>query len=320
MARKRSPSEPILPERCDPDSCNHYRIQPERTVVIDRTDHHNFMHEPLLELDCWHIDAFTDQVFAGNPAAVVRLDAWLDDATLAAIAAEHNLAETAFVVAGHDVHELRWFTPTCEVELCSHATLASAHVLLYCRTGFALPLRFATRYAGELGVAERDGMLWLDFPVRPAKQLAAAPSAVQHALGVPANEWLAGVNHLAVFEDAATIAALEPDMRAIADCARADNRGVIVTAPADDGVHDFVSRYFAPAFGNDEDPVTGSAHCTLAPYWGQRLGRTELAGRQISRRGGSVRCELAGDRVHLGGRAVRYAQSRIFLPSGNNRP
>ena len=266
-----------------------------------------------LQLDAYQVDAFTDRAFSGNPASVVMLDAWLDDATLAAIAAEHNLAETAFIVPGAGIHELRWFTPACEVDLCGHATLASAHVLLHCRDGFSAPLRFATRYAGELGVDEVDGMLWLDFPARVATRLAQAPAAVEKALGARSSEWHTSVNHLAVFDDAATVAALEPDMRALAVCNREDNSGVIATAPADDGVHDFVSRYFAPAHGVDEDPVTGSAHCTLAPYWGERLGKAALAGRQISQRGGTVRCRLDGERVHLGGRAVRYAESRIFL-------
>lgn len=271
------------------------------------------MTQPVLQLDCYQIDAFAEHVFGGNPAAVVLLDAWLPDATLAAIAAEHNLAETAFVVPGYDTHALRWFTPRCEVELCGHATLASAYVLLHCRDGFRAPLRFSTRRAGELGVDAADGMLWLDFPARPAKA-GETPADVEQALGARAREWCIGANHLAVFDDAATIAALEPDMRALAACNRQDNRGVIVTAPADDGEHDFVSRYFAPAHGVDEDPVTGSAHCTLAPYWAQRLGRDTLLGRQISRRGGTVHCRIHGERVHLGGTAVRYAQSRIFVP------
>lgn len=266
-----------------------------------------------LQLEAYHIDAFAERAFSGNPASVVLLDAWLDDDTLLAIAAEHNLAETAFIVPGDEIHELRWFTPTCEVDLCGHATLASAYVLLHYRDGFAPPLRFASRQAGELGVDEIDGMLWLDFPARPAEAVEQAPAAVEQALGAHTCEWQVGVNHLAVFDDAATVAALEPDMRALAACNREDNSGVIATAPADDGVHDFVSRYFAPAHGIDEDPVTGSAHCTLAPYWGKRLGKTELSGRQISKRGGSVRCRLDGGRVHLGGRAVRYAESRIFL-------
>ncbi|MES1950335.1 hypothetical protein S4A8_05728 [Salinisphaera sp. S4-8] len=271
------------------------------------------MTDAILQLSAWHIDAFTDRVFRGNPAAVVLLDDWLDDTTLLAIAAEHNLAETAFVVPGDTTHQLRWFTPTCEVELCGHATLASAYVLLHCRTGFRAPLRFATRHAGELGVRETDGMLWLDFPSRPAQPLERAPAAVEAALGATSVAWHVGANHLAIFDQAATVAALAPDMRALAACNREDNRGVIATAPADDGIHDFVSRYFAPAHGIDEDPVTGSAHCTLAPYWGARLHKTELAGRQISRRGGTVICRLADDRVHLGGRAVRYAENQLFI-------
>lgn len=272
------------------------------------------MTDTLLQLTAYHIDAFTHRVFEGNPASVVVLDEWLDDTTLQAIAAEHNLAETAFVVPGRPAHALRWFTPTCEVELCGHATLATAYALLHCCNGFSGPLRFQTRQAGELGVSEKDGMLWLDFPSRPAERLAKAPVEVEQAMGATSLEWHAGANHLAVYDSAAAVAALAPDMRALAACNRQDNRGVIATAPADDGIHDFVSRYFAPAHGIDEDPVTGSAHCTLAPYWGERLGRQELAGRQISQRGGSVRCRLDGDRVHLGGQAVRYAESQIFIP------
>jgi PhzF family phenazine biosynthesis protein len=274
----------------------------------------------MLQLTAYHIDAFTDRVFRGNPASVVILDNWLDDTTLQAIAAEHNLAETAFVVPGDAVHDLRWFTPTCEVDLCGHATLASAYVLLHCRHGFNAPLRFASRSAGELGVDEADGMLWLDFPARPAQTVEQAPAAIEAALGANSVEWYVGANHLAVFKDAATVAALDPDMRALAKCNREDNSGVIATAPADDGVHDFVSRYFAPAHGIDEDPVTGSAHCTSAPYWGARLNKTELAGRQISQRGGTVMCRLEGERVHLGGHAVRYAESRIFIDLEDAKP
>ena len=273
------------------------------------------MTDTLLQLTAYHIDAFTHRVFEGNPASVVVLDEWLDDTTLQAVAAEHNLAETAFVVAGEPAHALRWFTPTCEVELCGHATLATAYALLHCCNGFSAPLRFQTRQAGELGVSENDGMLWLDFPSRPAERLPQAPVEVEQAMGASSLEWYAGANHLAVYESAATVAALAPDMRALAACNRQDNRGVIATAPADDGIHDFVSRYFAPAHGIDEDPVTGSAHCTLAPYWAARLGKTQLAGRQISRRGGTVICRLEGDRVHLGGQAVRYAESQIFIPT-----
>lgn len=269
-----------------------------------------------LELDYYQVDAFAKRPFEGNPAAVFVLDAWLDDAMLLAIAAEHNLSETAFVVprpAGA-VHALRWFTPTCEVELCGHATLASAYVLLHCLEGFSAPLRFVTRHAGTLGVSEADGMLWLDLPACVATPVEAPSATLAGALGARPTHWRAASNHLAIFDDAATVAALVPDMAALAGQARLDNRGVIATAPADDGVHDFVSRYFAPGHGVDEDPVTGSAHCTLAPYWARRLGRTDLTGRQISRRGGTVACRVAGERVHLGGHAVHYAYGQASVP------
>lgn len=266
------------------------------------------------ELTYHQIDAFSDRPFAGNPAAVYVLDAWLPDTLLQAIAAEHNLSETAFVLPGPVArHELRWFTPTCEVELCGHATLASAHALLACH-GCAAPLTFATRFAGDLGVEQRDGRLWLDFPARPARPVDHDLADIQAALGAPAREWQVASNYLAIFEHAADIAALSPDMRALARHSATTNLGFIVTAPADDGLHDFVSRYFAPGHGVDEDPVTGSAHCTLAPYWANRLGQTELIGRQLSARGGSVSCRLVGDRVHLGGQAVVFAQGTTYLP------
>lgn len=266
------------------------------------------------ELTYQQIDAFTDRPFAGNPAAIYVLDAWLPDDLLQAIAAEHNLSETAFVVPGPDTHHaLRWFTPTCEVELCGHATLASAHVLIE-QLGYAAPLTFATRFAGDLGVDQRDGRLWLDFPARVATPVEHDIAAIETALGAPAREWHATTNYLVVFEHATDIATLNPDMRALAAHSATTNLGFIVTAPADDGVHDFVSRYFAPGHGVDEDPVTGSAHCTLAPYWAERLGRTQLLGRQLSARGGSVSCRLARDRVHLGGQAVVFARGTTYLP------
>ena len=264
------------------------------------------------------VDAFTDHVFAGNPAAVYVLDDWPDDARLAALAAEHNLSETAFVVPGADNrHELRWFTPAVEVELCGHATLASAHVLLNELTGYAAPLTFVTRFAGELGIDARDGRLWLDLPARAAAPLEHDIAEVAAALGGNAVAWHAATNYLAVFETAAEVAALEPDMRTLARHSAQTNLGFIATAPADDGAHDFVSRYFAPGHGVDEDPVTGSAHCTLAPYWSERLGKRELAARQISARGGDLCCRVAGDRVHIGGQAVTFCSGTTFLPTGD---
>ncbi|HET7315266.1 MAG TPA: PhzF family phenazine biosynthesis protein [Salinisphaera sp.] len=260
------------------------------------------------------VDAFTDRVFAGNPAAVYVLEAWPDDAVLAAIAAEHNLSETAFVVPGAaGRHELRWFTPAVEVELCGHATLASAHVLLNELDGYRAPLTFVTRMAGELGVTDRDGRLWLNLPARVAEPIDHDITEVAAALGGQAVEWRASNNYLAVFESAAEVAALDPDMRALARHSAQTNLGFIATAPADDGAHDFVSRYFAPGHGVDEDPVTGSAHCTLAPYWSARLGKHELAARQISARGGELVCRVEGDRVHVGGRAVTFATGTVAL-------
>ncbi|WP_423822763.1 PhzF family phenazine biosynthesis protein [Salinisphaera sp. SPP-AMP-43] len=266
-------------------------------------------------LNFHHVDAFTPRPFAGNPAAVYVLEAWPSDAQLAAIAAEHNLSETAFIVPGADhYHELRWFTPTVEVELCGHATLASAHVLLNELDGYSAPLIFTTRFAGELGIATGNGRLWLDLPAQLAEPLDHDIGDIATALGGQVVEWRAATNYLAVYASAAEVAALKPDMRALARYSARTNLGFIATAPADDGAHDFVSRYFAPGHGVDEDPVTGSAHCTLAPYWAERLGRTELSARQISARGGELRCVVDGERVHIGGQAVTYARGTAWLP------
>lgn len=260
-----------------------------------------------------HVDAFAEQAFHGNPAAVYVLDQWPGDALLQALAAEHNLSETAFVVPGSSRHELRWFTPTVEVALCGHATLASAHVLLRELDGFSAPLTFHTRRAGELGVDARDGLLWLDFPAYPAQAIDTDYTEAAAALGGTPVQWRVARNHLAVFASAAEVAALTPDLRALARCSARDGRGYIATAPAADGRNDFVSRYFAPGHGVDEDPVTGSAHCTLGPYWAERLGRDELRARQISARGGELRCRVAAERVHIGGQAVTFAAGTAFV-------
>ncbi len=272
-----------------------------------------------LELPVYQIDAFTSRLFAGNPAAVVVLAAWLPDTTLQAIAAEHNLAETAFVVVGANRLALRWFTPTCEVELCGHATLAAAHVLYECINGFerSEPLAFQTRFAGTLGISAAAQTLWLDFPALDCRVPDELPEDLTRALSVPV-EWRLGNNYMAIFDSARDVAALVPDMRRLA---RLADYGVIVTAPGDpvDNKHgcDFVSRYFAPNFGVDEDAVTGSAHCMLAPYWGKRLGKTRLAARQLSARGGYIDCVLDGARVHLGGQARLYSQGTIFLDAAH---
>jgi len=264
------------------------------------------------------VDAFTDQTFAGNPAGVCVLTNALPEATMQSVAAENNLAETAFVVVHGDTAGLRWFTPTQEVDLCGHATLAAAHVLFEHHDWPHPAVRFTTQTAGDL-VVERDGpRLKMDFPARPARPCP-APAGLADALGAKPG---AAPMHtarardlLAVFDHADDVRALAPNMPAVAQL---DAFAVIATAPsdgpADDPAHDFVSRFFAPGGGVDEDPVTGSAHCTLAPYWADRLGKTDLVGRQVSARGGTVFCDLRGDRVHLSGYAVTYLSGRLHLP------
>ncbi|MFP4207996.1 MAG: PhzF family phenazine biosynthesis protein [Wenzhouxiangella sp.] len=251
-----------------------------------------------MKLDFFQVDAFAERVFEGNPAAVVALDDWLDDAVLQAIAAENNLSETAFFVAEGDGFRLRWFTPRAEVDLCGHATLATAHVL-YAHRGHASPsLKFQTR-SGPLGVCREAAGYCMNFPAAVSSP-AAIPGALIDGFGgrKPA-EVLTGPDHLAVFANASEVAELRPDFAALA---RLGGRGVIATAPGADC--DFVSRCFFPKLGVDEDPVTGSAHCQMAPYWAARLGRTDLRARQLSSRGGRVDCRLRGDRVELLGRAV----------------
>ena len=255
-----------------------------------------------------HVDAFTDTPFAGNPAAVCLLDAPRDDGWMQAVGAEMNLPETAFVRAIADGFALRWFTPTVEVDLCGHATLAAAHVLW--EAGRLAPdavARFHTK-SGVLTAARRDGWIELDFPAEPA--LAEdAPAALGQALGAGAKwtgrnrfDWLIEV------ESASVVRALAPDL---ARLATVPTRGVIVTAPGDDARADFVSRFFAPRAGIPEDPVTGSAHCCLAPYWASRFGRPALTGYQASPRGGLVRVRLAGERVILGGQAVTILRGEL---------
>jgi len=260
-----------------------------------------------MRLKLFQVDAFTSRLFGGNPAAIVPLESWLPDATLQAIAAENNLSETAYFVKQGERYHLRWFTPSVEVNLCGHATLASAWVL-WEKLGERSPLiRFDTR-SGELRVTRADGLLWLDFPADPPRPCTAPPALVD-GLGRPPREVLLAGNYVALYDDEGAVRALAPDFRQLATL---DNHGVIVTAPGKDC--DFVSRFFAPKFGIDEDPVTGSAHCTLAPLWAGRLGKTSLRARQISHRGGELRCELAGERVRIGGQAAGYLEGEIELP------
>lgn len=254
----------------------------------------------------YQIDAFASRPFTGNPAAVCPLEAWLDDALLQAIAEENNLSETAFFVPAGDGFELRWFTPATEIDLCGHATLASAHVLFELLGYGEAQVVFSTR-SGQLTVCRDADRLAMDFPALPPRPCT-TPPALLAGLGETPVETLAADDYIAVFDSAETVRALTPDFSCFR---RLDRRGVIVTAPGDDV--DFVSRFFAPKLGVPEDPVTGSAHCELTPYWAARLGRETLAARQVSRRGGELTCRLQGERVILSGRAVTFMCGEIDL-------
>lgn len=259
-----------------------------------------------MRIPIYQIDAFTDRLFAGNPAAVCSLENWLPDDKLQAIAAENNLSETAFLVARGEDYELRWFTPAVEVDLCGHATLASAYVVFRYLRPSAEVVAFETR-SGRLVVRRQGDWLEMDFPARPPVPCE-APQGLILALGASPQEVWKSRDYLAVYETEEQVRELEPDISALA---RVEMFAVIVTAPGRDA--DFVSRFFAPASGVPEDPVTGSAHCTLAPYWAARLGKTTLHARQVSRRGGELICELRGERVILRGQAVRYLEGVIHL-------
>jgi len=257
-----------------------------------------------MKLPLYQIDAFTSRMFRGNPAAVVLLDAWLPDATLRAIAAENNLAETAFVVVRGDVMPLRWFTPTVEVDLCGHATLAAAHVLLRYNFPSATHVSFSTR-SGNL-VVTRDGeFLSMDFPSRPGTPVELTPTLVS-ALGVRPRVAYAARDLLAIFDSESQILNFLPDFQRIAAL---DTFALIVSAPGDTA--DYVYRFFAPRQGIPEDPATGSANCTLVPYWAARLGRAELVAQQLSARGGDLRCTLRGDRVLIAGCTAEYLRGEI---------
>lgn len=261
-----------------------------------------------MRIPIFQVDAFASHLFAGNPAAVLLMKSFPVDATMQAIAAENNLAETAFLVPEGDDYRLRWFTPNVEVPLCGHATLASAAVVMERLQPGRRSVVFHTA-SGPLTVNRPTDAYVMNFPARPPEP-ASAPPGLAEALGVPPSEvFVNSFNYLAVFPDAQILRGLTPDMPAIA---RLDRPGVIVTAPGD-GVYDFISRYFAPAKGIPEDPVTGAAHCMLAPYWAKRLGKTAFHAFQASRRGGKIICRLAGDRVELEGTCVFYLEGEVEI-------
>jgi PhzF family phenazine biosynthesis protein len=260
----------------------------------------------MKNLDIYQVDAFTSRPFAGNPAAVVPLEAWLPDATMLNIAAENNLAETAFFVKKDGGYELRWFTPTVEMDLCGHATLASAHVLFELLGETADVLKFQTK-SGLLTVETDGDLLVLDFPSRPAVG-SEIPKGLIEAIGRQPKEVLKSRDYMLVYESEEDIRAIKPNFAALLEIPA---HAVIVTAKGTDC--DFVSRFFAPEVGVFEDPATGSAHCTLIPYWAEKLGKTELFARQLSARGGELFCKLNGDRVKIGGKAVLYMKGEIYV-------
>lgn len=257
-----------------------------------------------MKIKQYQVDAFATRAFEGNPAAVCPLESWLDDGLLQAIAEENNLSETAFFVPSEKGFNLRWFTPVREVDLCGHATLAAAHVLFETFGYAGQAIAFETR-SGELFVQRKGARLEMNFPACPPTPCELSEILAQ-GIGLRPLEVLAADDYLAVFDSEAIVRAIKPDMALLGQL---DLRGVIVTAPGSDV--DFVSRFFAPKLGVHEDPVTGSAHCALAPYWAKRLGKNVLTARQVSRRGGNIGCELKTDRVILSGSAVTVMTSDI---------
>lgn len=260
-----------------------------------------------MRVPIYQLDSFASRRFAGNPAAVVPFDRYPDDADLQAVAAENNLAETAFLARSNGEWEIRWFTPTVEVPLCGHATLASGWVVLEVLDPGAERVRFRSRHSGRLEVRRAVAGLVMDFPANRPKPTD-APAGLREILGAEPEAVLkTSRQYIAVLGSARQVREHRPDMAAIAalDC-----RGLVVTAPGDEG-YDCVSRYFAPRDGIPEDPVTGGVHCALAPYWGERLGKTEIRAYQASARGGAMTCRTRGDRVELEGRCVPYLEGTI---------
>lgn len=261
-----------------------------------------------MRIKLYQIDAFATRVFEGNPAAVCPLEKWLDDSLLQAIAGENNLSETAYFVPQGQAYELRWFSPEAEVDLCGHATLAAAFVI-FTMLGHPGPaVTFKTK-SGTLSVSRQDDLLVMDFPALPPG--ACPPQAalsVTEGLGRQPLEVLSSLDYIAVYGEEGDVRAVSPDFLKLRELGL---RGVAVTARGKDV--DFVSRFFAPKYGIDEDPVTGSAHSELAPYWSALLGKMSLTARQLSRRGGELLCEVRGDRVMLSGRAVKYLEGEITI-------
>jgi len=260
-------------------------------------------------LRVFHVDAFTTKPFHGNPAAVCLLNQWLDDDLLRAVAAENNLSETAYLVPDGDNYEVRWFTPRCEVQLCGHATLASGLVVMQILAPGRTSVRLSTRFSGMLEVSREGDLLAMDLPAKAPWACAHPPQALIEGLqAAPASVMQIEDNYFAVYELEEEVKRIRPDLRLLEKLHPA---GVAITAPGHDS--DFVSRYFAPSYGIPEDPVTGSTHCSLAPYWSKRLGKISLHALQLSERGGELWCELQGDRVIVKGNAVLTLRGELSV-------
>ncbi len=266
-----------------------------------------------MKIKLFQVDAFTDKVFGGNPASVCPLDKWLSDSVMQLIAMENNQAETAFFVRNQNGFHIRWFTPTMEVDLCGHATLAAAYVLFELENFQEQTVEFSSR-SGLLSVTKEDEFLTLDFPADPPVKVSPPDYLIAAVGSWPIEAHKGKSDYVLVYSTAEEIKDLIPDMRLVA---RVPARGIIVTAPGKDV--DFVSRFFAPQSGISEDPVTGSAHTTLTPYWAARLGRTTLSARQLSKRGGRLQCILDGERVKISGQACIYMTGEIQLPVASSQ-
>jgi PhzF family phenazine biosynthesis protein len=262
----------------------------------------------MMKIPLYQVDAFTAEVFSGNPAAVCILDHWPEDRQLQSIATENNLSETAFLVARGDLMELRWFTPLTEVILCGHATLASAFVLFQLRSWPLPQILFATRQSGVLTVTQSESLIRMDLPARPPRPIP-IPAGLEAALGAEVTSVMdSQEDMLVLLKDEEVVRNLAPNFSAIT---KLGDRGIIVTARGQ--TCDFVSRFFAPQVGIPEDPVTGSAHCVLTPYWADVLGKRDLHALQVSRRGGELFCRENGTRVEIAGRAALYLEGTIEL-------
>ena len=269
-----------------------------------------------MKMEYYVVDVFTDAVFSGNPAGVCLLGDWLPDGILQNIAMENNLSETAFLVKRDSYYDLRWFTPEIEIDLCGHATMGSAYVLFTFKEKNTNVLEFHTQ-SGTLTVEKKGDMLWMNFPSRPATP-AERYMSIRDALQIDEFEVYKSADLLVVLGNEDMVKQIEPNydlLKCVKDEANmpGNNFGVIITAPGSDC--DFVSRYFAPNAGVSEDPVTGRAHCVLIPYWSERLGKNIMSAKQLSKRGGNIYCEDAGERVVIGGKAALYLTGQISWQS-----